>query len=434
MIKMPREVTESINLLGHKGYKVYAVGGCVRDSLLGEKPIDWDLCTDAPLSIMQETFPKGKVMNEALEVIRLDFTKNEDDLKSPVIDIARFREEYAYDLKGSPIDFKFVENIEADLKRRDFTINALADNASLGFVDIFDGKKDLKEKRIKIIGDSDKRFSEDPLRMLRAARFAAEKGFVIEEETYMAIKRNCNLLSQVSIDKVREDFMRLAKARFASKGFEILFDTGLIYTIAEVTTEDFKFKKKVLLSKFLRNIDSTYPYIERRLALFYSLLNKSDAVASIEKLNYRKELKKKLMFTINNISYLGTIKSDVALKDYISEIGFEYYEALDHLAQDKIVVYGGSPARVNKREKIINRIKDRNEPVLQRDLVINGDDLKEANIEEKLIGNVLFCLLLDVHRKPFLNNRGSLLTLAKSYEKSSLKRFLKTNSLMRKLR
>lgn len=288
MIKMPREVTDIINKFSNEGFEIFAVGGCVRDSIMGKKPIDWDLTTNATIEDMKRLIPSGRVLSEKLEVLRVDFTKSEEDLKSPIVDIARFRKETDFNESGMPQNVEFTSNIQEDLPRRDFTINAIADNGKSALVDIFEGREDIKLKRIKAIGDADIRFQEDPLRMLRAVRLCSEKDFNIEDKTYESIKKNAHLLNNISRDKLREEFVKIVESPYVNKGFTILFDTGLIKAIAQVDKRDFRGKRKVLLSKFLKNIQMTYPILERRLTVFYSLLKKAERFTSIDSLNYNK--------------------------------------------------------------------------------------------------------------------------------------------------
>ena len=122
------------------------------------------------------------------------------------------------------------------------------------------------------------------------------------------------------------------------------------------------------------------------------------------------------------------------LKEFLSEYGYERYEHIDELLQDKIVVYGGSARRVNKRKKIADKIQEKNEPVLTSHLMIGGDELIEEGISPHLIGDILKCLLLEVHRAPFKNNRATLLHMAKSFSKSGIKRKIRLNKWLNRLR
>ena len=140
MIKFPKEVSRVFRKLEENGYKVYAVGGCVRDSLLGNNPIDFDLATNAKLDELKELFPDAIVLSEKLSVIRFDYSNPEDEDEGIILDVATFRVDGQYSDYRRPDSVTFVDNIEEDLGRRDFTINAMADNPSQALVDPFDGQ------------------------------------------------------------------------------------------------------------------------------------------------------------------------------------------------------------------------------------------------------------------------------------------------------
>ena len=201
MIKLPKEVNNIIKALEKKGFSAYAVGGCVRDSLTGQQPIDWDLATNAELKDMKKIFPAAKVISEKYSVIRIDHTKEGDD-DGIIADVATFRKEGPYSDKRRPDSVEFVQSIEEDLKRRDFTVNAIADNPSGKIVDPFEGRKDIENRLIRTVGEPMERFSEDPLRMIRAVRVAGELDFDIHKKTYEAIVANSGLLSEANIKKI----------------------------------------------------------------------------------------------------------------------------------------------------------------------------------------------------------------------------------------
>ncbi|HHH81199.1 MAG TPA: CCA tRNA nucleotidyltransferase, partial [candidate division Zixibacteria bacterium] len=164
-----------------EGYQAYVVGGCMRDAILGREPKDADIATNAPIEVMVKLFPDAKVVfPEKYQVVRLEF----DFIH---IEVVRMRR----DVKslGRQAEVEFTDDIEEDLKRRDFTINAIALDPSVpAIIDPFDGMGDLFSKTIRAIGDPQMRFIEDHLRILRAVRFAAQLGFEIEQKTAEAIR------------------------------------------------------------------------------------------------------------------------------------------------------------------------------------------------------------------------------------------------------
>ena len=184
--------------LNQAGYAAYFVGGCVRDTLLGREIHDWDITTAAlPDEIMQlfpHCIPTG-IRHGTVTVL-------DGDAKA---EITTFRRDGLYHDGRHPDSVSFVPNLEEDLSRRDFTINAMAMDETGEITDLFGGKADLAKKIIRCVGDPDKRFQEDALRMLRALRFSAQLGFQIEEETFAAIGRNAGLCRTLSKERVREE-------------------------------------------------------------------------------------------------------------------------------------------------------------------------------------------------------------------------------------
>ncbi|MEA2113525.1 MAG: hypothetical protein U9P63_02610, partial [Patescibacteria group bacterium] len=170
-MQIPKEIKNILGKLEKAGFKSYAVGGCVRDLLLGKKPKDWDIATKATPEQIQEIFPDSFYANQFGTVTVK--TKNEDkSLKE--VEITTFRTEQKYTDKRHPDKIGFTLNLKEDLSRRDFTVNALALDKKGNIIDLFDGKKALEKRLIKAVGKADARFGEDALRMLRAVRLTAE--------------------------------------------------------------------------------------------------------------------------------------------------------------------------------------------------------------------------------------------------------------------
>jgi len=179
-ISLPAKVARILNTLGGHGYEAYAVGGCVRDSLLGRMPQDWDITTSARpeqvKALFRHTIDTG--IQHGTVTVMLDHEGFE---------VTTYRIDGEYEDARHPKEVAFTANLLEDLKRRDFTINAMAYNEVTGLVDAFDGIGDLERGVIRCVGNAMERFSEDALRMLRAVRFAAQLGFSIERETQEAI-------------------------------------------------------------------------------------------------------------------------------------------------------------------------------------------------------------------------------------------------------
>lgn len=234
---IPKEVKTVLDSLkksrlpaGRQGFEAYIVGGCVRDFLLGKEPQDWDVTTNAKPEEIQKVFPDSFYENNFLTV-----TVRTGSAKIPEIEITTYRLEAKYSDKRHPDQVKYAKTLEDDLSRRDFTINAFAMGADKKIIDLFDGKKDLKDKIIRTVGNPKERFGEDALRMLRAVRFATALNFKIEEKTAKAIKENSIWLEAISQERIRDEFLKIIMADKAAEGIELLRELGLLkYIVPEL--------------------------------------------------------------------------------------------------------------------------------------------------------------------------------------------------------
>ena len=196
-MKLPEDAARALEKLESAGWESYAVGGCVRDTLRGAPPHDWDLCTAAPPEEMKKVFAGERVVETGLKHGTLTLLA-----PSMPIEITTFRTESGYSDCRHPDSVSFVRDIRADLARRDFTINAMAYSPSRGLRDDFGGREDLKNGVLRCVGEPGERFREDALRILRALRFAARFGLTIEEKTAAALRENRALLRRVSAERI----------------------------------------------------------------------------------------------------------------------------------------------------------------------------------------------------------------------------------------
>ncbi len=201
-IKMPGKVNKIISVLQEAGFEAYAVGGCIRDSLLGRTPNDWDITTSAkPMEVkalFSHTIDTG--IQHGTVTILLD---------REGFEVTTYRIDGEYEDGRHPKEVSFTGSLEEDLKRRDFTINALAYNETAGLIDIFEGQKDLKDGIIRCVGNAEERFTEDALRMLRAIRFSAQLGYRIEENTLAAIHKLAGNLEKISAERIQTELLKL---------------------------------------------------------------------------------------------------------------------------------------------------------------------------------------------------------------------------------
>ncbi|MFA5742379.1 MAG: CCA tRNA nucleotidyltransferase [Candidatus Paceibacterota bacterium] len=241
-LEIPKEVKFVLDGLKTKGFQAYAVGGCVRDILRGEKPADWDITTNAAPeqigSIFLESFSNNKFGTVTVIVESEDPALRE-------IEVTPFRTEQNYSDKRHPDEVKWAKTIEEDLSRRDFTVNALALDETAGkisIIDLFNGQKDLRDQIIRTVGSAEERFNEDALRMLRAIRFSATLGedWKIEPQTQKAIESNAHWLKAISQERISEELCKIIKSRQAAQGIETLRIYGLLQYILPELMEGYK--------------------------------------------------------------------------------------------------------------------------------------------------------------------------------------------------
>ena len=197
MFSIPAHAQIVVDRLERYGYEAYVVGGCVRDSLLGRTPKDWDVCTNALPDEVLRVFRRFHVIKTGLKHGTVTVMVNHEP-----VEVTTYRIDGEYTDNRHPDAVQFVSEIEADLARRDFTINAMAYSPTRGLVDAFGGQEDLAAKQIRCVGEPDERFNEDGLRLMRALRFAARYNFDIERETAYSIHRNRHLLENVSAERI----------------------------------------------------------------------------------------------------------------------------------------------------------------------------------------------------------------------------------------
>jgi len=219
ILKIPKEISFITDTLEKSGFESYLVGGCVRDLIMDREPRDWDITTIAKPEQIVNLFEKTIYENNFGTVMVIQNNVSQETLRQ--IEITPYRTESKYSDFRHPDNVKFSENIEDDLKRRDFTINALAYRNGV-LKDIFDGLKDIKKKVIRAVGDPDIRFSEDPLRMLRAIRIGLELDFSIANESSESILKNNELIKQISFERIRDEFIKIIMSKNPSLGIVML--------------------------------------------------------------------------------------------------------------------------------------------------------------------------------------------------------------------
>ena len=218
-INLPDKVRLIINKLTDEGFEAYVVGGCVRDCLLGKKPNDWDITTSAApqqvKALFRRTIDTG-IQHGTVTIM----------LGNEGFEVTTYRVDGIYEDSRHPKQVTFTASLEEDLRRRDFTINAMAYNDDTGIVDLFGGLTDIERKTIRAVGDPTDRFSEDALRILRAVRFAAQLDYEIDDKTLKAVRELAPNLNKISAERIRMELQKLLLSKHPEKML-ILYETGV---------------------------------------------------------------------------------------------------------------------------------------------------------------------------------------------------------------
>lgn len=276
---IPVEIGDVTRKLEEGGFEAFLVGGCVRDTISGREPKDWDITTNATPDQIVSIFPDSFYENNFGTVgIKSEGVENE---KLKIVEITPYRLEGEYSDNRHPDTVIFSQKLEDDLKRRDFTINAMAYSVSKEeIIDLYDGKKDLKDKTIRTVGDPTARFTEDGLRILRAIRFSAELGFEIEQRTEKAILENSHLLINISKERIRDEFSKIIMSENPMPGLMTMRKLGVLKYVVPELEETVGVEQggthsydvwEHLLRSLQHSADKEYPLEIRLAALFHDI-------------------------------------------------------------------------------------------------------------------------------------------------------------------
>jgi len=266
IINIPEEALFIIKQLNNNGFEAYAVGGCIRDSLLKRKPKDWDITTNATphevKSLFDKTVDTG-IKHGTVTII----------INNQIFEVTTYRVDGKYSDNRRPEKVEFTSSLKDDLSRRDFTMNAIAYHPYEGYIDYFNGIDDITHSLIKTVGNANERFQEDALRMLRAIRFSAQLNFLIDEETIEAIKSNAYYIEKISIERIRDEINKILISKQAEK-LKLLTTFGvskhLIPDLRLFCTSS-QSNPNYIFDEILQNIDFI-SFIENDLLLRWTLL------------------------------------------------------------------------------------------------------------------------------------------------------------------
>lgn len=444
-INIPFIANLIIEKLYEKGFEAFVVGGCVRDSLLGIKPKDWDITTSAKPNQVIEIFKdKYNVVETGIKHGTVTLI---DEYKNPY-EITTYRIEGEYEKNRKPKSVEFTSSIKEDLKRRDFTINAMAYNYKEGLIDYFSGEEDLKNKIIKCVGNPSDRFEEDALRIMRAFRFRARyNDFILDENLLNAASDKAYLLKNISVERIREEINQIITTNpsilslLKQKGIldyiipelKIIYDCQQnnkyhIFDVWNHTIEAMKNSEpdlEIRLSLLLHDIGKPLCKVtdEKGIDSFYCHPKESKNIAGklLKRLKYDNKTVEKVT---NFIEYHDSdISSSRDIKRMLNKLGEKDFRKLLK------VKYGDLSARnpefaIEKIEKL-KKVEDTLETILKEDecysmsqLKVNGEDLKHIGIKEgKAIGHMLNVLLDMVIQDNSLNTKEKLLKIVRERSK-----------------
>lgn len=395
--KYPKTILDTLH---RSSYKAYIVGGCVRDSILGKAPSDFDITTSAsPIDVkklFKRTFDTG-IKHGTVTVV---FYEND---KPYTYEVTTFRKDGDYEDMRHPKAVEFVDDLREDLLRRDFTVNAMAYNEEEGLIDIFGGLVDLDKKLIRAVGNPIDRFNEDALRLMRAVRFAAKLGFKIEDETLSAIPKLANNLSAVSKERVQVELTKTITSDNPSY-VKLYFDLGLAPYICDGFEKIHRGKLVKGLSTYMAYTSLLYNtnFIDAEIILRSLKLDNNTINACVSLLKSKKYIDNFKKF-YNSRKY-GEFQSN--LKDLISEIGYELTSDFSRL----IEINENAPY-ISMMRNLIDSFKVNNDPIFLSELAVTGDDMMKIGLKGQEIGIALYYLLKIVHKNKKYNKKETLINL-----------------------
>ncbi len=432
-MNMPDTVKKAIEKLNKNGFEAYAVGGCVRDSIMGRTPYDWDITTSASPDETKTVFENFRVVETGIKHGTVTVLVDDNPLE-----ITTYRVDGEYSDNRHPDKVSFTKNLEEDLARRDFTVNAIAFNPQTGICDAFNGVKDIENKIIRCVGDPDKRFNEDALRIMRALRFASVLGFEIEENTEKSIRKNKRLLKNIAAERIQAELSKLLCGENAYKVLMSFNDvlSEIIPEIRDTVGFDQKTKYHIftIWEHIVKSVESINPVLHLRLAMLFHDIGKplsftvdengvghfkghakksfDIAEKSLNALRYDNETKEKVLTLIKY--HDAVIEDDERLiKRWLNRLTPDGF--FDLLKVKKADTLSQNPefdrsAEIEVVSKKATEILNRNECFSLSSLAVNGDDLIALGVPQgKKIGKALEFLLMAVTDGKCENEREKLI-------------------------
>lgn len=437
MVQLSEEILTIISLMEEKGYEIHLVGGFVRDSIMGKKADDADFATNAS-------------PEETLEVFK-DFHTLETGIKHGTVtviinhkpfEITTYRTEKGYSDCRHPDEVSYAEKIEDDLSRRDFTVNSIAYSPSKGFVDLYNGKKDIERKIIRCVGEPEKRFTEDALRIMRALRFSSVLSFSIEEETEKAMFKCRDLLNNISKERI---FIELSKMLCGENVREVLSKYSDILSVVIPEIKEMKGFQQHNFHHIYDVLNHTAIVVENAPALphlrfaalfhdcgkpecfsldkdgvghFYShaSISARKADEALQRLRCDNKTRERVVKLIK-LHDAPIEESEIVIKKKLSKYGEDLF--FDLIALKRADTKGLAPEFHNRKEhfdtlqSIAKKLLSEKPCFSLKNLAVNGNDIAELGFKGREIGEVLNKLLNAVIENRIPNEKTSLLAEAK---------------------
>ena len=430
---LPENIINILSTINNNGYEAYVVGGAVRDFLLGKQISDYDITTNALPEQIKAIFPK--TVDTGLKHGTVTVVQD-----GVAVEITTYRVDGVYEDHRRPKTVEFSKDLKSDVSRRDFTMNALACDKNGNITDYFDGMGDIERRKIKTVGEADKRFEEDALRMLRAIRFACTTGFDIDSEILSSIERKSGLILYVSGERIKQE---MDKALLSDNIFMLKKSMPLMREIFPQFVRCFTTEQNNMHHSYnvgdhiLKSVLEVPKILPLRWAMFMHDLGKpftrtADADGDHFKgheemsLNIAQRIFEKLKFSNAEKSVIKTMikyhdfrfgPDRIVIKKLLSEIGKDNFENLllvqkaDALAQSE-ETQGEKLKNLEDIQKVFEDIIKNDEPYLIKHLAINGNDLIELGISGNTIGDVLERLKNYVIENPIENTKENLINEA----------------------
>lgn len=403
-IILPPKVKYIIDEICANGYEAYIVGGCVRDSLIGIKPNDFDITTSATPDNIMSIFSKFECIKIGIKHGTVGVIIDKE-----IFEITTYRIESKYKDHRRPDTIEFTSNLHEDLKRRDFTINAMAYNEKNNLVDIFGGKLDIENKIIRTVGNPNERFYEDGLRMIRAIRFSSKLNFHIEENTLKAVYDNAHIIKSISLERITDEFTKIILSD-NPQNLIYLFKTKIINYLG--ICNDICEDKLDELGEKLRLLKSIEKDLLKRLIILDYYINFAGIDCDIigSKLIFPKKISKVEKIILECIDKIDIkILNKIEIKKILNEIGLDVFNTY----LDVCCVIYNKNKYVQNIIDILSEIEENNECYMIKNLDIKGNDIIYLGYKDEKIGQILNHLLEEVIKNPLLNKKEILVKIIK---------------------